>query len=68
MTISDNKKTKEMPFQNRCEGCNKLLGVGDPGNIVIKCPRCRKLNRFKKEKKRVPNSMKNVATIVMLGK
>lgn len=37
---------KKEEKQNRCYHCNKLLGVGDPGNIVIKCPRCSRLNRF----------------------
>ena len=35
------------PRQNRCSKCNKLLGVGDPGDIVIKCPRCNSLNQFR---------------------
>jgi hypothetical protein len=34
------------PLQNRCFNCNKLLGIGDPGNIIIKCPRCSKLNKL----------------------
>lgn len=29
----------------RCKFCNKLLGKGD-GHVVIKCPRCKKLNKF----------------------
>jgi len=39
------RKTKP-PLQNRCFNCNKLLGIGDPGNIIIKCPRCSKLNKL----------------------
>jgi len=46
-TFKPKTKNKKVPKQNRCDSCNKLLGVGDPGNIVIKCPRCGKLNRLK---------------------
>jgi phage FluMu protein Com len=43
MTVLQKPK---QPLQNRCFNCNKLLGIGDPGDIIIKCPRCSKLNRL----------------------